>query len=70
MAPLKKVVSGSVEWAHLEEAGDCEVNKFIASLDSPTEGENCGDTVSYRNTTLSQMQDTSLIGAFLSTVRS
>jgi hypothetical protein len=44
MAPLKKVVSDSVEWACLEEAGEGEIGKFIISLDSPGEGIGCRGT--------------------------
>ena len=39
MAPLKKVVPGSVEWAQLEEAHSCKVSKFIESLDSQDKGK-------------------------------
>lgn len=46
MAPLKKVVAGSTEWACLEEAGEDEVGSFIASLDSPAEGEVFTTTIS------------------------
>lgn len=38
-APLKKVVSGSVEWAQLEDADTCEVGQFIDSLECQSEGE-------------------------------
>ena len=34
MAPLKRMVKGSVEWARLESAGDCTVKEFIESLDT------------------------------------
>ena len=39
MAPLKKVVSGSVEWAGLEAAGESEIGEFISSLDSQSGGK-------------------------------
>ena len=33
-APLKRMVSGSVQWARLESAGQCTVEEFIESLDN------------------------------------
>lgn len=33
VAPLKKVVCGSIEWAQLEDAGECKVDAFIDSLE-------------------------------------
>ena len=32
VAPLKQSVSGSVEWARLEPAGECTVAQFIDTL--------------------------------------
>ena len=34
VAPLKRMVEGSVEWARLESAGECTVKVFIESLDT------------------------------------
>ena len=33
VAPLRKVVRGSVEWAKLEDAGHCQIAAFIDTLD-------------------------------------
>ena len=34
VAPLKRMVEGSVEWARLESAGECTIKDFIESLDT------------------------------------
>ncbi len=36
---MKKVVSGSVEWAQLERAGDCSVAEFINTLECQSNGK-------------------------------
>ena len=39
VAPLKQSVSGSVEWARLEPAGECTVAQFIDSLEDQKGGK-------------------------------
>lgn len=34
VAPVRRVVKGSVQWAGLESAGSCTVSEFIDTLDT------------------------------------